>query len=39
MTTKKSVYGDTHRHQQSAYESQQWWLSKVLCCNACWVPA
>ncbi len=29
---------DTHRHQESAYESQQWWQSKASCCNACWVP-
>jgi len=34
LFTNKSL--DTHRHQESTYESQQWWY--YSCCNACWDP-
>jgi len=30
MRTKKAIYYDTHRHQQSAFESQQWWQKDDL---------
>jgi len=29
---------DTDININNQHISQQWWQSKVSCCNACWVP-